>query len=56
MPRRLNDVGAVAPRGYVSRPLSRNDIRAVAAWDCVSGPVSWGLYDVALRLSRVYEG
>jgi murein endopeptidase len=41
---------------YVSGSLSRNDIRAIAAWDCVNRPMSWGLYNVALRLSRAYEG
>ena len=53
MSRRLNDVRAVA-WGYISGPLSRNDVRAVAAWDCVNRSMSGGLYN-DLRMSRAYE-
>ena len=56
MSRRLNDIGAVSPWGYVSGPLSRNDEGAIATWDCVSGPVSRGLHNIALRLSRADKG
>jgi len=49
-----NDIDAVSPWGYVSGLLSRNDIRAIAARDCVSGRPT-RLCNVALRLSRAYE-
>jgi hypothetical protein len=42
----IKEIQGLLAWGYVSGPLSRNDIRAVAAWECVNRSMSGGLNNI----------